>query len=248
MKFLKFFTAILIIVSQLSVSSFACHRDDCPHSLTDTGVHWQRSLRFSFQNQEFNLSRHHENMSKRAEEREKEEESYLNIALGNIQFVYKDGDSFRTSLPFEVRALDEGSTSNPFFSNLSANQPSRYSYVKFPHGKLSEIQYELAEKFINILGKLSLSKYSQEIDKINNSKNSIIESINGSKIIKRKRRRSNIDKKELYINFMSSLGKNQIKSAKGFFNGITNDFPLNKEVNEQIITYFQDYKNLKKKI
>ena len=248
MKFLKLFTAILIIMSQLNVSSFACHRDDCPHSLTDTGVHWQRSLRFSFRNQEFNLSRHHENMSKRAEEREKEEESYLNIALGNIQFVYEDGDSYRTSLPFEVRALDEENIPNPFFSNLSANQPSQYSYVKFPQGKLFEIQYELAEKFISTLGKMSLSQYIQEIDKANNLRKSIIESINGSKKTKKKRKKSSVDKQDLYIDFMSRLEKNKIKTAKSLFDNIMEKFPLSNEINEQISIYFRDYKNLKKKI
>jgi hypothetical protein len=77
--------------------------------------------------------------------------------------VYAEGDSFRISLPFNIRALDEENVPN-LFSNLGADQPSQFSYIRFPQGKLSERQYKLVEKFIITLGNSSLTNYHPEIE------------------------------------------------------------------------------------
>ncbi|MBY0292240.1 MAG: hypothetical protein K2W92_03010 [Alphaproteobacteria bacterium] len=248
MKFIRFFAAILIVVSGFIFPTFACHRDDCPHSTTDTGVHWQRSLRFSFGEQEFNLLKNHQAMSRRAAEREKEEGiDFLNIALGNIQFVYEDGHSFKTSPPFEIRVLDETEVNNPFFSNLSVGQPTRYPYVKFLKRELTEGKFKTAEKFIDFLSNIGISNYTQEIEKLNNAKNEII--IEFSKSTgKRKRKKSDEEKIEIYNNFKNNLENNKIKSAKINLQEIKSQYSLEDELNENIKTYFKTYKHLKRKI
>jgi hypothetical protein len=246
MKFIRFFVAILIVKTQLVLSTFACHRDDCPHSPTDTGIHWQRSLRFSFRGQEFNLLKNHQTMSRKAEEREKEEGiNFLNIALGNIQFVYEDGESFRTSPPFEIRSLDENDDFNPFFSNLSIEQPTQYSYVKFLKGKLAEGKFKTVEKFIDFLGNMSLSNYTQEIEQLNLEKGEIISEFSRST---RKRKKSDEEKMELYNNFKDNIERNKIKSAKAVLGKIMHGYPLRDEVNQKIDIYFQTYKNLRRRI
>ena len=207
MKFVRFFTFVLVIIVGGSPLSFACHRDDCPHSTTDTGIHWNRSLRFSFGDKEFNLLKSHQTMSRRAEEVETDEGiDYLNIALGNIQVVYEDGDSFKTSPPFEIRALDAEDHNNPFFSNLGIGQTTHHSFVKFSKIKLNEGRHKTAKELIHSLKKIPLDDYSNEENKLIEKRNEIvikIEELSNPK--KRKRKREEEKKQIVYNDFSKNI-------------------------------------------
>lgn len=250
MKFVRFFTFVLVIIVGGSPLSFACHRDDCPHSTTDTGIHWNRSLRFSFGDKEFNLLKSHQTMSRRAEEVETDEGiDYLNIALGNIQVVYEDGDSFKTSPPFEIRALDAEDHNNPFFSNLGIGQTTHHSFVKFSKIKLNEGRHKTAKELIHSLKKIPLDDYSNEENKLIEKRNEIvikIEELSNPK--KRKRKREEEKKKIVYNDFSKNIIENKVKTAKKVLEQITKDFPLEGETLEDIKAYFQEYKELKRKI
>lgn len=248
MKFTKFFAVICIIISGFVSPSFGCHRDDCPHSTTDTGIHWNRSLRFSFRDREFNLLKSHQTMSRRAEEKEIQENiDYLNIALGNIQFVYEDSGFLRTSPPFEIRALDEEGNKNPFFSNLGVEQATSNPFVKSLKVMLDNGKYKTAEELLYSLKEIPLEEY-------NNKKNELI--IKREELIlrikeltnPRKRQRDEKLKQALYDNFMKKIKRNRVKSAKKLLEKITNEFPLEEEVLQNVHAYFHEYKELKERI
>ncbi|MBX9786566.1 MAG: hypothetical protein K2Y08_04440 [Alphaproteobacteria bacterium] len=248
MKFIKFFAVTCIIISGLIPSSFGCHRDDCPHSTTDTGIHWNRSLRFSFRDKEFNLLKNHQTMSRRAEEKEIQEGiDYLNIALGNIQFVYEDGGLLKTSPPFEIRALDEEGNKNPFFSNLGVEQATSNPFIKSLKVMLDNRKYKTAEDLLHSLKEIPLEEY-------NNKKNELI--VKREELISRIKELTNLRKRQrdeklqqsLYDNFMKKIKRNRVKSAKKLLKKITNAFPLEEEILQNIHIYFQEYKELKSKI
>ncbi|MBX9621596.1 MAG: hypothetical protein K2X28_06190 [Alphaproteobacteria bacterium] len=248
MKFIKFFAVTGIIISGFISSSFGCHRDDCPHSTTDTGIHWNRSLRFSFRDKEFNLLKSHQTMSRRAEEKEIQENiDYLNIALGNIQFVYEDAGCLKTSPPFEIRALDEEGNRNPFFSNLALEQVTTNSFVKFLKVNLNNGKYKTAEELLYSLKEIPLEGYNNKKDELLAKREELISKIK-ELTNPRKRQRDEKIKQALYNNFIEKIKRNKIKNAKKLLRRINNEFPLEEENFQNIHTYFQEYKELKERI
>lgn len=248
MKFTKFFAVICIIISGFVPSSFGCHRDDCPHSTTDTGIHWNRSLRFSFRDKEFNLFKSHQTLSRRAEEKEVQENiDYLNIALGNIQFVYEHGGLLKTSPPFEIRALDEEGNKSPFFSNLSVEQVTSNPFVKSFKVMLNNGKYKTAEELLLSLKEIPLEEYNNKKDELIAKREELISRIK-ELTNPRKRQRDEKLKQALYDSFMKKIKRNRVKSAKKLLEKITNKFPLEEEVLQNVHTYFQEYKGLKERI
>lgn len=250
MIFTKRYLSFLLSFLVLSLPSYACHREDCQHSTTDTGIHWSRTLRFTYRDKEFNLGNNHLAMSKRAEIREREEGiDYLNLALGNIQFVYKEGNTFRTTVPFEIRALDSSRNSNPIFSNLRADQATQYSCVKFPTAKLNEGKYKTAEALVGSIDKIPLARYLEKKQKLNNLRTQIIESVDEAiqqidSPKKKKRRTGAPRKQELYSNFKEALKKNKIHNAKNILQDIKTNHPFEQDVANDIKKYLQKFRRL----
>lgn len=238
----------------VSTSSYACHLENCPHSATDTGVHWHRSLRFVYRGKEFNLSKQHETMSKRVEEKENTEDvSYLNLVLGNIQFVYKEGSSFKTSTPFEIRGIDENNVSNPFFSNFRVSQHTQGTYIKFPLHSINEQPYKISEKLLESLEKIPLARYQEKTHDLSQRKANMIQFIHAQlddtiSPPRKRKKQPEPTKESLYKTFVQALQKNKINEAKTKLQDIQTHHPLAEDLQEDIIDYFRTYRRLQRKI
>jgi len=258
---MKLFVHIVVSLSFLSsgyVSCFACHEVNCPHTETDTGAHWSRSLKFTYQNQEFNLIENHEQMSKRAEKREAIDENlvFLNVALCNLQFVYKDGSSYKLSAPLEIKGSDSMGKGKPFFSNLSLNQDTQRKYIKFPQETLNIQSYTAADELTSSIRKISLDKYivfDNEREQLLELLRGKLEEIQDKNTLKKekeskKRKRESTDEEQSYEELIKNLEQKKISGAQKTFNKISTSFHINKESKIKIEEYFQKYYEMKDKL